>query len=568
MKSGKLNNYQGGKMARQPITVFYLGQKQDMSDTVYEEFIKDITNIDIITIDQSIGYNAKLFVKKSEEKPPSWEAFLKPGFPGLSLPESQTPSAVLVLNQAQNGTRHWFACTFGAGRFLINSTRIQRNFGLKATLNAIYADGILDDERSRIRSVEAKTVSYNTLHTKRQTDTNALFEFFGVDVDVDFIKNVSGKPIDDSLGSIMTGADSATVRIDKSISDLGEICLILYKLFTRDNYKERFDWIDKIQSITDNILRDKLLELVTSKLRNNDLEGLTLTIPKILNWEDVYCLEASWLPGEILQDAEPLLNTLVTFLEDKNILQNLEGEHLRKKYTLYANDDMTKRLGGGPLLNCLTGEIKHNGATFIISEGDFYEIDSNFLKALDKEIKGIPESTADLPASPGDKPEGDYNEDAANYSDTHLLLDKKTVQINSKTSPIEICDVLTAKKQMIHVKRKLSSSSLSHLFSQGYVSSELLVINEDYRNACVEKIDEAAEKRMPGDETYRNQFNFIQTKKIYPSEIEVVYAIVAKWKDRSLEEALPFFSKVNLRRFGRELRRMGYRVTFSKIEAS
>lgn len=553
-------------MAKQPVTVFYLGTRQGVSDAAYEEFIKDISNLDISTIDPSIGYNAKLFVKHGEEKPPGWEAFLKPGFPGLSLPESRTLSAALILSQTQSGTRYWFASTFGAGRFLLNSARIQRNFGLKATLNAIYADGIPDDERNRIRSITAKTVSHNTLHTKRQTDANALFEFFGVDSDVDFLKNVSGKPFDDALGSMMTGADSVTVRIDRSIDGLDKICLLLLDLSTDDNYKERFEWIDKIQSITDNQLREELLELVASRIRDNDLEGLTLTIPRILNWEDVHHLEASWLPGQETQEVK--LDELVSFLENEDTLQDFEWEHLRKKYTLYANDDTNNRLGGGQLLKCIAGEIKHIGRTFILSEGEFFEVEHNFMEALDQEIKGISESTADLPPSPGDKPEGEYNEDAANHSDTHLLLDKKTVNINSRTSPIEICDVLTADKQMIHVKRKLRSSSLSHLFSQGFVSSDLLVTSASYRTACVEKINDAAEERKPGDSSYRDQFNFIQTNLVDPSEIEVVYAIAAKWKGRSLEEALPFFSKVNLRRFSKDLRRIGYKVTHSRIDAS
>lgn len=555
-------------MARQPITIFYLGPNQDVSDSIYEKFIKDISNLNIITIDPSIGYNAKLFIKKGEEKPPGWEAFLKPGFPDLSLPMSNRISAVLILNQTLNEIRHWFACSFGSGRFLLNPPKIQRNFGLKTTLNAIYTDGVSDNERNRIRSVTAKTVSHNTLHTKRQTDANALFEFFGVDADVDFLKNVSGKPFDESLGNLMTGADSVTIRIDIGIDSLDEICLSLYELFTKINYKDQFEWIDKIQFITDKQLQDELLELLTSRIRNKNIEGLTLTIPRILNWEDMDHLEVSWLPDKNNQEIEYLLNTLVSFLESKDKLQDLQGEHLRKKYTLYAIDILDNRLGGGSVFKCLAGEIEHKGVTYILSEGEFYEIDLDFLNTLDREIRKIPESTANLPPSPRDKPEPKYNKDAANYSDTHLLLDAKTVRIKAKTSSIEICDVLTANKQMIHVKRKLKSSSLSHLFSQGYISSELLVINEDYRKACVEKINDAADERKPGDSKYRNQFNFIQTKGINPSDIEVVYAIAAIWKDRSLVEALPFFSKVNLRRYTKDLRRMGFKVTYSRIDAS
>ena len=553
-------------MAKHPVSLFYLGTMLGESEMAYEEFIKDISGLDIYSIGQTIGFDAKLFVKQGEESPPSWEAFLKPGFPGLSLPMSRTLSAVLILSLMRSETRHWFACTFGAGRFLLNPDRIQPNFGLKATLNAIYADGVSDDERNRIRSVTSKTVSQNTLHTKRQTDANALFEFFGVDANADFLKNVSGKPFDESLGSMMTGADSVTVRIDSSIDGLDEICLSLHDLSAKNTYKDRFEWIDKIQIIRENQLKEELLDLVASKIRDNDLEGLTLTIPQILDWEDVHHLEASWLPGRELQEVK--LDQLVSFLEEEGTLQDFEGEHLRKKYELLAKDEMKGQLGGGSLLKCIAGEIKHNGTIYILSEGDFFEIKRDFLEALDQEIKDISVSSADLPPSPGDKPEGEYNEDAANHSTKHLLLDKKTVRINTRTSPIEICDVLTADKQMIHVKRKLSSSSLSHLFSQGFVSGDLLVTSADYRRVCVEKIDEAAEEHKPGDSSYRGQFNFIQTNSVDPSKIEVVYAIAAKWNGRSLEEALPFFSKVNLRRFNQDLRRMGYRVTHLKIDAS
>jgi uncharacterized protein (TIGR04141 family) len=553
-------------MARQQISVYYLGTKHEVSDIAYEEFIKDSSDIDINSINPTIGFDAKLFVKQGEEKPPSWETFLKPGFPELSLPKSRTLSAVLVLSKMQSETRHWFGCTFGTGRFLLNPDRIQPNFGLRATLNAIYAEGVPDHDRNRIKSVTTKTVSHNTLHTKRQTDYNALFEFFGVDANADFLRNVSGKPFDESLGSMMTGADSVTVRIDNGIDELDKICLVLHDLFIKNTYQDRFVWIDKIQTIRENQLQQELLDLVASKIRDNDLEGLTLTIPQIIDWEDVDHHEASWNPGHPFDEVK--LDDLVSFLETEGTLQALKGEHLKNKYKLFAMDDMDGQLGGGSLLKCIAGEIKHNGATYILSEGVFFEIERDFLEALDKEIKDISESSANLPPSPGDKPEGEYNEDAANHTDTHLLLDKKTVRINTKTSPIEICDVLTADKQMIHVKRKLSSSSLSHLFSQGFVSGDLLVTNADYRKACVTIIDNAAQERKPNDTSYRDQFNFIQTNSVKPSEIEVVYAIAAKWNGRSLDEALPFFSKVNLRRFSQDLRRIGYKVTHSKIETS
>jgi hypothetical protein len=41
---------------------------------------------------------------------------------------------------------------------------------------------------------------------------------------------------------------------------------------------------------------------------------------------------------------------------------------------------------------------------------------------------------------------------------------------------------------------------------------------------------------------------------------------VSQWGDRNLVQALPFFSKVNLRRHADDLRRMGYKVAFKRID--
>ncbi|MFY0578048.1 DUF6119 family protein [Cystobacter fuscus] len=46
---------------------------------------------------------------------------------------------------------------------------------------------------------------------------------------------------------------------------------------------------------------------------------------------------------------------------------------------------------------------------------------------------------------------------------------------------MEACDLFSASGQFIHVKRKLRSSSLSHLFSQGTVAAETFLGDEKFR---------------------------------------------------------------------------------------
>jgi uncharacterized protein (TIGR04141 family) len=101
-----------------------------------------------------------------------------------------------------------------------------------------------------------------------------------------------------------------------------------------------------------------------------------------------------------------------------------------------------------------------------------------------------------------------------------LLMDEKLVRARSQTTPIEVCDVLTASRQLIHVKRHLSSRELSHLFSQGFVSANLLQSDTTFRQATHEKV-----KELGGNAA----FDFFDVASLPTTDFEVIFAIVAAW---------------------------------------
>ena len=143
------------------------------------------------------------------------------------------------------------------------------------------------------------------------------------------------------------------------------------------------------------------------------------------------------------------------------------------------------------------------------------------------------------------------------------------IRVHGVTGSVEICDVLTSNRQFIHVKRKLGSSNLSHLFSQGFVSAELFLTDPIFRDAVRERISDAERARaeVESDRCFIGRFSgSLDFDTPEPRNIEVVYAVIAQWSNRTLAEALPFFSKVNLRRTMSELRRIGYRTSFCRIE--
>jgi uncharacterized protein (TIGR04141 family) len=206
--------------------------------------------------------------------------------------------------------------------------------------------------------------------------------------------------------------------------------------------------------------------------------------------------------------------------------------------------------------SCLDGEVTHNGTTYLLEGGDYFAIEKHYQRALDQFIATLPEANIELPPSPrnGEKEqtEGDYNESAATSNNLYLL-DKKTVRVDTSTSPVEVCDLLSKEGHFIHVKRKLQSASLSHLFGQGAVAGELFVRDQAFRAATRNQVTEAAFRNQIPDGTPNTR------------DYEIVYAIIAKWKNRTLKKALPFFSKINLRRHAETLQSMGYKVSYKRI---
>ncbi len=148
--------------------------------------------------------------------------------------------------------------------------------------------------------------------------------------------------------------------------------------------------------------------------------------------------------------------------------------------------------------------------------------------------------------------EGDYNERAANDFSYHLL-DKKLVKSNRTTTSIELCDLMTANKQFIHVKhRKGGSAGLSHLFAQGNVSAEILLGDKEFRKSArvvLKRVEDGLQHSVSLDD--------------FKSDgVEIVFLILGE-DSSTLKANLPFFSKVNLSKAFENLSQRGFDVSIA-----
>lgn len=220
--------------------------------------------------------------------------------------------------------------------------------------------------------------------------------------------------------------------------------------------------------------------------------------------------------------------------------------------------------------DCLFGDLSFEGETYVLDDGDFYLVAQEFLASLDTEVEAIDEWSTELIPWPKLDHEDSYNEAVVMSSSDFLLLDRRTVRVSAHTSQIEVCDVLTSDRSLVHVKRKRDgSASLSHLFAQGLVSAELAVSSPEFRSAASTRIQEAEQNRAQatGDESFLGRFGVFDGDAVAASSLEVVYAIGADWSAGGLE-TLPFFSKITLRNTIDELTGRGFRVAVKRIAMS
>ena len=515
---------------------------------------------------EETGVDGVAFLIHSVPRDPDWALFLRGGLEGeVEIPSASAPGALIIMRVVVGKNSHYFAFTFGTGRHLLRSEALVRRFGLRVVLNAVFEDDTATETSgaTRLRSIDAKRVSSNTVRMRHQTSQIADFEAFDVDRNRDFLHGVTGVPKKTNLwGKNMTGSDSLTLNRNMTFGELPKLCTDLVKTYSSKKYKHRFGWVDDVGVVTDTHLVEALEKSVASKLSTNSLSDLELTIPEVVDWHRISGFMLPTQKRARITHPELRIVDSVSALSLNSMLQGIDAAGLRAQRieVVDGNGDPWKSWS---VWQCITGEISHGGRKFILDEGDFYEVSTTFLNALDNDIKRmVPPSKLVLPQSKVSWEEGKYNEEASKAG--MLLMDKRNVKISKSTSPVEICDLLTRNRQFVHVKRKLGSALLSHLFAQGYVSADLFQISPEFRKVAGERVrevkGEASSSRFGATD-----FDFFgaQTPQ---AGAEVVYAIVADWGSSTLVDRLPFFSKINLRRHAVELNSRGFNVTHVRVQ--
>ena len=188
----------------------------------------------------------------------------------------------------------------------------------------------------------------------------------------------------------------------------------------------------------------------------------------------------------------------------------------------------------------------------MLNDGKWFSVAKDFVERTNKDFAAIPLSGLTLPEYHGGG-EGAYNASVAATQPAvyDLLDDKKKIMHGGGHGQVEICDLLSINRELIHVKMYGKSSVLSHLFSQGFVSGQLIQIDASFREKVCEQLAPTHKGLIDiGSKPAQDTFT-------------VVYAIISDAPGPNLY--LPFFSRVNLNNTQKILRGYGFKVELLKI---
>lgn len=490
------------------------------------------------TIKTSIGdTDAKLYVKQTPQRTAAWHGFLTSATSmPLKVLETQSASAMILVRADDR----FYAVAFGHSRSWINKSAIERRFGMMVTLNAV-------DEKS-LKSVDKEEFETLQRKTRTQTSTETEFDQFGVDVQRDLLRSVTGRPEDKELADHLVGADNliATVRFEpgKLVAKLSEFG----QISEETKYKDKgFDWIDHFGRVTDPVLVEQLDQKLMASIKEGALEKAFLAAPTPLDYQ---VHGGFLLSGERAKSAEKRADLRIAdWIEHLGVdnidLNKLKTDHIRR---FGVSDEVPEDRFSA--YEAMIFEVQEGDYLYILTGEEWYQIDHDHVKEVETELKTIPICDIALSdAQPGEV-EGLYNARVcAASAGTFDLLDAKPVMYGGGRSKVEVCDILTDAGQFVHVKSKIKSATLSHLFTQGTASAQAL---RDSRFRC-----EARAKCAP---THAHFFDGNPD----PANHEIVFAIITTTPG-DIRDALPFLSKQSCVNAVGIIRGLGHPVCITRI---
>jgi uncharacterized protein (TIGR04141 family) len=487
------------------------------------------------------GFGGTLFLKKPTPKEPAWVSFIRPYVSSLPKMEARRSSAVLILQAAER----WFAITFGHGRLLLDPARVEHDFGLKVVVNSVKPDAL--------RSVDAQSLEEVSLISSFRIGRAVPVSTFGLDLELELVRALSGYLDDDSFAAKVTGSTALALDAELSLPSIPEKCEEALVRSQADAYKTQFRWIDNVQRVADPERARELEGDLDALLGAGTTESFMLALPRVVPDEQASRFRYSTSDTEY--DDLRWDDYVATVAGGGISVAAMKDQQVT---TISADGEDSDHWS---VYSCLAVEIEHNDEIYVLTGGEWFRVARSIADRARAFVESLEVGAPTFPPyEAADATEGGYNRRlAASVGTGAACLDAKNVRASGAQDPIEFADVLVAAPpRIVHVKRHSRSSTLSHLFQQGRLSAELLQIDEGFRAAVAAKIAEVAP-------TFTSPIS--ASTNFRPADFEIVFAVITP-PAAGTRHFLPFFSQLSCERVGRELLARGYGVKLARVDTT
>lgn len=496
----------------------------------------DYTKDNVIKDEYKNGYNdlyssniCKTFVSESIIKNPGWLT----SFFNTTNQKIVTafPKVVSIYTLEIDGENVSFAIPFGGGKSMLVNDSLVEDFGLKILLNSV--------DIVQFRQLQISDCGKNFINTSSQLPKLGTVDDFLFDFNTEILKKAVAK-CDDKLfaNNNIIGGDGITITVPYKCDNIENFLIESYKKYKSDKYKEHFSWLDNIRNVRDSNLKKQLeLELINN-INNKEFDKVWMAVPEIIDWNNVSCFK---FRKRDIGENDISIETFIKIFDNEHIETfNQISSKSVSAYDLNDNESYT-----WPAHKCLMCEINYLDNIYCYNSGKWYVVNGDYGAEILKYHNSLEISEREF-IECSDKYEKEYNKKLCKSIAGSYLMDCNNIEaIESGRSTVELCDVLTNDKELIHIKKGESSSYLSHLFNQARVSSDLLYY-ENFRKKANAKI---------GNNYFNNDFK--------SSDYTIILGIITN-KEEKLPK-IPFFSKVAIKYLVQDLTKMGYTVKLKNI---
>ena len=505
----------------------------------------------------------RLFVGQNRGGAPGWATFLRRAAgPAANIDlESQSCGAAWFIDviRPAKPTRI-LVITFGTGHLALEPESIERSFGLKVVLNTVA--------RSQLRTLDVASLDATVIQRRTQASRDIDINEFGMDRYRELLRLAAGTPSDAGLARTLSGRDSLTLNRQYTVAEIKPLCARLLTLSEGLEYETDYKFIDNVKPVRDRSLvatLDGLAFAELSVLVGGQASDLHLSIPDIL--DPSLSLDVTYVGAKLKSGRKRVYAgvDIADYVEQlklgkfaKLTLDDWRATHAIR-FTEAGSADPDRQ---HKVRDSIVWEVIHKKVTYVLFGGEWFAIDDKFYVEIEKDFRRLIPSKVIVASTKATNEQKLLVE--LDKRPELLLMDKtKSNPTGANKASIEFCDFFSLDRQLIHLKDGHASTSISHLWNQGVVSSESFLRDEGFRRAALKNV------RKRQTETSKTGFDVLlptPAKRPSTNDFTVVYGIMRVPYKKTKKLDLPFFSKVSLRAAAQRLEDLGFKVEVQLIE--